>query len=269
MRVAGSLALIVAGLSLGAAAWARPDTDARLYVRPRPVVLGLLFNDQNPLFANNPDLERAINFALDRPALIRTRGRYAGHPTARIMPPTLPGYGTRSPYPLDAPQLTTAQTLAAGNLRGGKATLEINYGFQGLAEEVKRDLAPIGLDVAVRLIPRCATYRCANEPPADMDLTAWGADYPDPASVFASFDRPWFGSPQLLPRFRARLAAALRLSGSSRARVFSQLDSDVMSQAPPVAPIMALNAAMLVSARTHCFHWNLYYGVDLSALCIR
>src|SRR5213076_1503704 len=85
--------------------------------RPRPVVLGLLFNDQNPLFANNPDLERAINFALDRPALIRTRGRYAGHPTARIMPPTLPGYGTRSPYPLDAPHLTTAQTLAAGNLR--------------------------------------------------------------------------------------------------------------------------------------------------------
>ena len=51
--------------------------------------------------------------------------------------------------------------------------------------------------------------------------------------------------------------------------MFSQLDSDVMSQAPPVAPIMALNAAMLVSARTHCFHWNLYYGVDLSALCIR
>ena len=37
-------------------------------------------------------------------------------------------------------------------------------------------------------------------------------------------------------------------------------------------PAVALawgGAAMLVSARTHCFHWNVYYGVDLNALCVR
>lgn len=42
-----------------------------------------------------------------------------------------------------------------------------------------------------------------------------------------------------------------------------------MTHDPPVAPFMAANAAFLVSARTHCVHWNLYYGVDLNELCFK
>jgi ABC-type transport system substrate-binding protein len=265
VRVAGSLALILTGLVLGSAAWAHPNAGARLYVRPKPVVFGLAFNPQSPLFAENPELARAINFALDRPALIRAWGPYAGHPTARLLPPGSPGYGTRSPYPLDGPHLDTARLLAADNLRSGKATLFTN-GFQPVTEEVKVELARIGLDVAV--LTRCPVRACANLIP-DMFFTGWGADYPDPASTFASFDQPWDGSLNLSPRFRAQLARADRLSGGARARAFAQLDEDVMTQAPPAAPFMAANARILVSARTHCFHWNVYYGVDLGALCVR
>lgn len=268
MRVAGSLALILAGLVLGTAAWARPVGGARLYVRPKPVVFGLWFNPQSPLFADNPELARAINFALDRPALIRAWGPYAGHPTARLLPPGSPGYGTHSPYPLGGPHLDTARSLAADNLRTGKATLMVNYGFRHVAEEVKVELAAIGLDVTVEIRTHCPTFACANQT-ADIYLTGWGADYPDPASTFASLDQPWDGSPQLSPPFRVRLAQAGRSSGAARAHAFAQLDEDVMTNAPPVAPFMAANARLLVSARTHCFHWNLYYGVDLGALCVR
>lgn len=268
MRVVGSLALIVAELVFGAAAWARPDSGARLYVRPKPVVLGLAFNSHSPLFAGNPELARAINFALDRPALIRASGPYAGHPTARLLPPGSPGYGTRSPYPLDAAHVDTARLLAADNLRSAKGTLLVNYGFERVAEEIKVDLARIGLDVVVEISARCPTFACANEAP-DMYLTGWGADYPDPASTFASFDQPWNGSPQLSRPFRARLAKAGLLSGAARAQAFALLDEDVMAQSPPVAPFMGANARILVSSRTHCFHWNMYYGVDLGALCVR
>jgi ABC-type transport system substrate-binding protein len=266
MRVAGSLALLLTGLFLGAAAWAGPQTGARLYVRPKPVVFGVAFNPKSPLFAENPELARAINFALDRPALIRAWGPYAGHPTARLLPPGSPGYGTRSPYPLDGPHLDTARLLAAGNLRDAKATLFTSYGFQRAAEEVKVELAQIGLEVAV--LTRCPPVACANQTP-DMFLTGWGADYPDPASTFASFDQPWDGSPRLSPPFRTRLTQVRRSSDPARARAFAQLDEDVMAQAPPVAPFMAANARILVSARTHCFRWNVYYGVDLGALCVK
>src|SRR6266480_4417827 len=102
MRVAGSLALILAGLVLGGAAWARPDGGARLYIRPLPAVFGAW-------------------------------GPYAGHPTARLLPPGSPGYGTRSPYPLDGPHVETARLLAADSLRNAKATLLVNYGFQRVA----------------------------------------------------------------------------------------------------------------------------------------
>src|SRR6266849_1692447 len=106
MRIAGSLVLIVAGLALASgAAWPRSEAGARLYVRPKPVVLGLWFNPESPLFRDNPELERAINFALNRSALIRARGRFAGHPTASILPPGVPRNPTRSPYPVDGPHL--------------------------------------------------------------------------------------------------------------------------------------------------------------------
>jgi hypothetical protein len=71
------------------------------------------------------------------------------------------------------------------------------------------------------------------------------------------------------PRWNSRLVKASRLVGAARSRAFAQLDYDVMRDAPPVAPFMAANAAFIVSARTHCVHWNVYYGVDLGALCVR
>jgi ABC-type transport system substrate-binding protein len=255
VRVAGSLALILTGLVLGSAAWARPNAGARLYVRPMPVVFALSFNPHSPLFDGNPDLARAINFALDRPALIRAWGPYAGHPTARLLPAGSPGYGTRSPYPLDGPHLDTARLLAADNLRSGKATLLVNSGFQGVGEEVEAELARIGLDVTVAVSIRFAS------PTPDLELTGWRADYPDPAATFAYI--------ALAPSFSAELAHARSAAGSKRARSFAQLDEDVMTQVPPAAPFMAANARLLVSARTHCFQWNLYYGVDLAALCVR
>ena len=256
MRVAGSLALIAAGLALGAAAWARPDAGARLYVRPKPVVFGIWFNPQSPLFANNVALERAINYALDRPALVRAWGRYAGHPAASLIPPTVPGYDGRSAYPLAGPDLVAARALAEGNLRDGKVTLGVYYApfLRPVAAEVKRDLAAIGLDVDVFVIAGICPHAC---PQPDMTFTGWGADYPDPISALQQFATP------------RQLQHAALLRGDLPRKVFAQIDYDVMSQAPPFAPFMAANAAMLVSARTHCFHWNPWYGVDLNALCVR
>lgn len=264
--------MLAAGLVLGTAAWARPLDSARVYVRPEPVVWSLWFNPDSALFADNSQLIEAINFVLDRPRLIGAWGRYAGRPTARLIPPGMAGYRARSPYPLAGADVEHARALAAGNLRSGKAVLGVYYGpLQRVAVEVQRQLASIGLQVEIAVITRvpCPGGKASQCPHYDMMFDGWRADYPDPAEILVRFTHGVYVPTFVAPRWNARLVKALRLSGEARSRVFEQLDYDVMREAPPLAPFMAANAAMLVSARTHCFHWNAYYGVDLSALCVR
>jgi ABC-type oligopeptide transport system substrate-binding subunit len=251
MRVLGSLALLVAGLALGTAAWAKPQQGhARLWVRPQPAIFALEFAPGSPLFENNPDLRRAVNYALDRPKLVSLWGPYHGRPTARLIPPATPGWSTRQPYPLDAPNLTLARRLAEGNLRGGRALLPYYWsGLRPLVDEITRELAQIGIEV-VPSLERGICQGCRPTQP-DMWLGGMGADYPSPASVL----RYW------APRAEVELA--------SRERRLPQLDWDLMTLNPPAAPYMALNARGYMSERTHCLHWNVYYGWDVGRLCVR
>jgi ABC-type transport system substrate-binding protein len=52
------------------------------------------------LFRDNPDLRRAVNWALDRPQLVRQHGYLAGARTDQILPPGMPGYRNWQLYPL-------------------------------------------------------------------------------------------------------------------------------------------------------------------------
>jgi Bacterial extracellular solute-binding proteins, family 5 Middle len=262
MRVAVSLALLAAGLALGAVAWARPHGGARLFVRPRPAVWGLWFNPTSPAFGDNPQLVRAINYALDRPALIRAWGRYAGHPTARL----IPGTAGQSPYPLTEPDLDFAHTVAEGHLPPTSVTLGVYGTFLArVANEVQRELAGLGVDV--KLLNLRVICRPCPEP--DMTIGAWEMDYPDPASALWPYGHnSWGLTPLAASPWKERLASASALGGESRARAFAQLDYDLMKLDPPIAPFMTQNAAFLVSGRTHCIRWNAFYGVDLAAVCL-
>jgi ABC-type transport system substrate-binding protein len=219
-------------------------------VRPQPAIFALEFAPGSPLFENNPDLRRAVNYALDRPKLVSLWGPYHGRPTARLIPPATPGWSTRQPYPLDAPNLTLARRLADGNLRSGKALLLYlpTSAQRAVADEVSRELAQIGIDVAT--IPARGCLGC-RPTQVDMWLGGTGADYPSPASVL---------------RYWAPLADVAR---ASRERRLPQLDWDLMTLNPPAAPYMALNARGYMSERTHCLHWNVYYGWDVGRLCVR
>jgi hypothetical protein len=110
---------------------------------------------------------------------------------------------------------------------------------------------------------------CLACPEPDIIVGGWGPDFQEAASVFAPFASPYWHTSFLKSRWLDRLALASRVNGVARARAFAKLDFDVMSTDPPVAPIIALNARLLISGRTHCLVWNLYYGVDLAAACVK
>src|SRR5205807_9437704 len=113
-----------------------------------------------------------------------------------------------NPYSLEGPDLATARALAQGHLPDHAVTLVINPGraTQGLADEVKRELAAIGLDVAVGLNvgPCCPHY--------DLSFGYWFAEEPDPLRLFRSPLTEGVGA-GLAPPWQARITQAERLYG--------------------------------------------------------
>ena len=78
--------------------------DSRhLFIVPQPIVAYLALNTQRPLFRDNPQLRRAVNFALNRPILARLFGERGAVPADEYLPPGFPGYQAEHLYPLEGP----------------------------------------------------------------------------------------------------------------------------------------------------------------------
>jgi ABC-type transport system substrate-binding protein len=273
-------ALVLGGVLLGAAA-ARGGSDLpaqqpRVYVRPQLSVFYLALNLDRPLFRNNPRLARALNFAIDRPAMIQAWGLNAGVPTDRILPAHLPGRTRVRLYPLARPDLDRARALAAGNTRDGRAVI-VHFRrppvVERLAEITRRALNELGIEAEIIVDRRTGPSGARLE--ADVVLSAAGADFPDPRQFFDGVLRDpfvWRYGPDrvpLRPRWTRALDAADRLAGDARMRAFDRLDRELMREAPPIVPYMTGNARVVVSRRVGCFTYQPVYGTDFAAACLR
>ena len=137
------------------------------------------------------------------------------------------------------------------------------------AQIVKNNLAAIGLRVEVKVFhgERCSP---SSPRPASRSTSAgsgWLPDYPDPGamldalledgSVLPTFDDP---------TYRARLAAAARLTGAERYLAYARLDATSSATPPRSSPSATSPATDCFSARIGC--QISAYGLDLAALCI-
>jgi ABC-type transport system substrate-binding protein len=249
----------------------------RFFVRPGFEYRGYVLNSARPLFRDNPGLRRAVNFAIDRSAFHRIAGgTLVGTLTDQYLPPGMPGYVDRSIYPLAGPDLGRARSLARGNLRAGKATLHTVAAplHIALAQSLKRDLAKIGLEVAITGIPLPAYFggRGARGE-YDIGFMPWLADYFDPYAVLnVLFDGRFIGATNWArldsPKVNQRLRAAARLDGAARYRAYARLDAQLARDTAPGVPLAVLNDATLVSQRVGCVNIGVA-GLDLSAICLK
>ena len=92
----------------GGALAAQRDRAAATTPWRAPGVDLLAFNTRRPLF-RDARLRRAVNYALDRPALA---GIYGEAVTDRYVPPAVPGARRSAVYPLSGPDLVRARALA-------------------------------------------------------------------------------------------------------------------------------------------------------------
>jgi DNA-binding SARP family transcriptional activator len=239
-----------------AARFGAAASAGRRYFRSRmPATDELVFDTEHgPL--RDVRLRRAVNLALDRPALAAAFGDAV---TDRYLPPMLPGARDGHVYPVGRPDFARARSL----MHDRRPTLVLAvcgepscvHAGQLIARDLRR------LRIHVREVRYAGDIGArTRRASADIVLARVFARYPDPLAFLSRALGPRAPAGHVLDRLdRAhRLAAAGRLE-------LRRLRDD-----PPAAAFGTPTAPEFFSARVGCKRWGgLGSAVDLTALCLK
>jgi ABC-type transport system substrate-binding protein len=237
-------------------------------------------NHDQPLFKNNDALARAVNYAIDRPQMVRQHGALGGVRTDQILPVGFPGFKDWNLYPLKGSNYARANALAKGKTKGGKCefwTFNSSFG-PTVAQVVQFNLGKMGLNCNITPLDRVVETDKGGVRGAQYDilLNGWGQDYPDPYDFINillsgtsiqpanNINLSYFN----VPKWNKRMSTASHLAGQARYNAYAALDRDLMKQAAPVAPYINTNARIFVSKRVGCYVYSQVYGSILNALCV-
>jgi ABC-type transport system substrate-binding protein len=242
----------------------------------------LHMNTSRPLFSD-VRLRRAVNYAIDRPALVAQARRFAeinpfngGKPTDDYLPPAVAGAADRDLYPVDGPDLRRA-TRIAGPVDETAIMYTPNLSpWREEAQIVRRNLKPLGIDVQIEEFPigDFFTRVTRRREPFDLAVSGYWPPNPDPVQFLAFlFDDPGY-VPTNISHFRddglrGKLAAAAKLSGAERYRAAARLALELQRDYVPAAAIATTAARDFFSARIGCQVYHPLWGIDLAALCLR
>ncbi len=252
---------------------------SQFFVYPGGSVHYLALNTARPLFRNNARLRRAVNFAIDRRAVIRAYGPYSGRPTDQYLPSIVPGFRDAHIYPLKGADLRKARALAHGQTRGGKAVYYARDDPRGqtLARIVQANLRKIGLDVEIKTFPQAVALDKMGTRGEPFDIGFHGLTCGfDPTCYLGTLDGrtmtatnnnnlSYFDS----PRYNRLLAIAAALPlGRSRDDAYGRLDVALATNAAPRVALLERQWASLFSKRAGCI--SLVGGfVDFPSLCLK
>ncbi len=246
----------------------------QLFTQPQPVLYYFIFNPERGRF-DDVGLRRAVNYAIDRPALAANAGLgQRGRPTDQYIPPGMPGFEDAAIYPLGGPDLATARRLA-GDAKGPAVLYTCDLpDCTRHAEILRSNLGAIGIELEIRQFPLEEFFTRISKPGEPFDLTYWNwiFDYADPATfINDQFSTKRFGLPPVVtdPEIQRRMEAAALLTGDARLRAYARLDRDLAEQVVPAAAFASGTITHFFSARMGCQILHPIYVLDLAALCVR
>jgi ABC-type transport system substrate-binding protein len=228
-----------------------------------------------------PALRKAVNYAIDRPALLRVRGAFGGKRTSQILPSALAGkYYGQHLYPIKGADPAKAKSLAGGNC--GNLTLWYATGPTGTPQSqiAKYNLEQMGCSVTTRPFQGFAIYTAAGVKGADYDLMfgGWNADYPDAYDFFHILldgttihdtnnnNLAYLNDPTV----NSRIAAANKLTGAARTDAWGKLDIYTMSKLAPWAPINNRAQRDFIAGNVGGYLFQpAYAAMDLGALFLK
>jgi len=154
--------------------------------------LGL--NSSRPPF-NDPELRRAVSYAIDREKILNTfyegRGKLAVGP----VPDLLRRWDIKTSVRYD-PE-TAGKIIRDKGLKGMKVDMYVSADKEvvDLAEIIQAYLARVGINVNIKQLEWSAYKEAVNKGEPDMFWLSWWADYPDPENfLFPLFHSKNLGS---------------------------------------------------------------------------
>ncbi|MFN0154056.1 MAG: ABC transporter substrate-binding protein [Gaiella sp.] len=241
----------------------------RYFVGPNGCVLYYAMNTSRAPF-NSLQMRKAAEWAIDRPALIRVSGKFAGKRTDQILVPGVPGFKDYKLYALKGADLAKAKQLA-GSVGGREIVLY--HGTSSLqtsrAQVVKFNMEQLGFDVRTRPTSASVYYKTLGTRGNDFDIgyAGWCADYNDPFDFINvlldgrtiqaenNTNYAYYNNAAL----NRKMDAAAAQFGDARANAYSKLDLEIMRDHAPWVPFMIPNSRMFVSARVKNFIFVPYY----------
>jgi peptide/nickel transport system substrate-binding protein len=261
--------------------YGKNNKAGRLFTRPELEVDYVALNhDPGRLFHNNTALAKAVNFAIDRHAFLAQRGALGGRPSDQILPPGMLGYKHLTLYPSQA-NTAKAKQMASGHTGTGKVTewCSTSSLARNQCAVVQYDLQQLGLNVEPKFLPRAqqfGTAKIRDQATYDVDLEAWGADYPDPADfINVLLDGSVIGPTgnnnyayYSNAKFNAQMHKAVVLVGSKRGAAYAALDKAITSQDPPWASMLNRTNRFFVGGHYGCFVYQPAQQIaDFAAAC--
>jgi len=130
---------------------------------------------------------QAVNYALNRPAMIRTVYGGLGKPTQNVLPPNYPQYRKLNLYPRN---LTKARRLVReAGVNGASITVwgRANTESRQATEVYAATLESIGFKATIKILPVATYYTTIGNlstPDRDTGWARWLEDYPHPSDWF-------------------------------------------------------------------------------------
>lgn len=252
---------------------------SRFFVHPTPETDYIALNTQRAF--QSASLRKAVNYAIDRPALLRVRGYLPGKRTVQILPSSLTGglFGQKL-YPIAGADPTKAAALAAGHC--GNVNLWYETGPVGTPQAgiLKYNLGKMGCNVTTKAYVGYAIYTAAGVKGTDMDaMTAgWYQDYADGYDFFHILldgrtiqaannnNLAYFNNPTV----NAKIDAADHLAGAARAKAWGSLDIYTMTNYAPWAPIDNRAVRDFIGPHTAGYQYTPAFGsMDLGTLYLK
>ncbi len=266
------------GETYGPDSQAAKDGKQQYFVNPILSFRYLALNTSRPTFQNEK-LRQAVNYALDRRALLVQRGAFGGQATDQYLPPGIPGYEKVDVYPLGQPDTAKAKQLAGST--GGTAVMYTcnESPCPESAQIIQNNLKAIGLNVDVQQFARAVQFKKEGTKgePFDIAFEGWQADYADPfdfinvllsgKTIRASNNNnfSYFND----PAWNKKMEDASKLAGEKRYSAYGQLDLDLVQGPAPLAAWGNDNERNFFSSHVGCQLFQPVYGMDIAALCAR
>jgi len=186
-------------------------------------------------------VRRALNYAVDVPTLLSTVYADRGVRAAGSIPPGIVGYdSTRAPYSYDPAK--ARQLLADAGYPSGFAVRlwrTQRAELARLAQSIQQNLAEVGIKAEIVERDASSARAAVRNGEADLFLTDWWADYPDPENfnypLFHSRNKGPGGNYAFLsdPALDSMIVVARQTSDESeKARLSRAIDARVFDLAP-------------------------------------